>query len=150
MRKTALSAALFWTFALNLAISQNTSSPNSPIDTRLIQVFGKDHMDKVAKEDPFLLHRWTFYLDNAFFISDSPLSKDETDIESYPSVKIENLNQVNIFQLEQEQDLKRDYYTETIYRIAGTKKYLVYYAGRDFIEKFNLFWEAKKKENSSR
>ena len=106
------------------------------IDSRLYAVYEKDYLEKVLIEDPFLIHRWNFYLDNAFFISDNPLSKD-SDVKSYPSVSVDNLEQINILKLESEQNLKHDFYLETIYKIKNTNKYLVYLPGKDFVEKLN-------------
>lgn len=117
--------------------SQSPVLTNSlQIDGRLNDVFEKDYIEKVQKEEPFLIERWNFYLNNAFFISDNALRKNEVAAE-YPSVQIQNLGSINILKLEKEQNLKHDFYTETIYKIAGTDKYLVYYAGKDFVEKFN-------------
>ena len=119
-----------------LVFSQQNISVSKSIDPRLYAAYDKAFVDDVAKNDDFLLKRWTFYLDHAFFISESSLSKNE-ELESYPSVKIDDLEHINILKLEQEQPLKRDYYAETIYKIEGTNKYLVYYSGRDFIQKLN-------------
>ncbi len=117
--------------------SQSPVLTNSlQIDGRLNDVFEKDYIEKVQKEEPFLIERWNFYLNNAFFISDNALRKNEVAAE-YPSVQIPNLGSINILKLEKEQNLKHDFYTETIYKIAGIDKYLVYYAGKDFVEKFN-------------
>ncbi len=128
------------TYAITLlpfvVFSQQNSPISKSIDPRLYAAYDKAHVDDVAQNDAFLLKRWTFYLDHAFFISETSLSKSETE-ESYPSVKIADLQHINILKLEQEQALKRNYYAETIYKIEGTNKYLVYYSGRDFIEKLN-------------
>ncbi len=119
-----------------IVFSQQNSPASKSIDPRLYAAYEKAYVDDVAQNDAFLLKRWTFYLDHAYFISETSLSKSET-AESYPSVKIADLQHINILKLEQEQSLKRDYYTETIYKIEGTAKYLVYYSGRAFIEKLN-------------
>ena len=119
-----------------LAFSQQNISVSKSIDRRLYAAYDKAYVDDVAKNDAFLLKRWTFYLDNAFFISESSLSKSAEE-DNYPSVKIEDLQHINILKLEQEQPLKRDYFAEAIYKITGTNKYLVYYSGRDFIQKLN-------------
>ena len=108
------------------------------IDPRLYAVFEKNYLEKVAVEDAFFIHRWNFYLDHAFFISDNPLSKDG-DGANYPSVSVDNLDQINILKLENEQNLKHDFYLETIYKIKNTNKYLVYLAGKDFVDKLNEY-----------
>ncbi len=118
-------------------VAQTQPSPNPiQIDTRLYEVFEKDYLETVKKDDPFFIHRWNFYLDNAFFISDNPLSKDGSD-EGYPSVSVADLTKINILKIENEQHLKHDFNTDTVYKIKGTDKYLVYIAGRHFVEKLN-------------
>ena len=138
------------TFILALAIlpyfafSQQNSPFSPPIDKRLYEAYEKAYVENVAKDDAFLLQRWTYYLDHAFFIADSPLSKTESS-ESYPSVIINDLAHINILKLEQQQTLKRDYYSEVIYKIEGTNKYLVYYSGKSFIESLNQYLSEKQK-----
>lgn len=116
--------------------SQQNTSDSKSIDPRLYAAYEKTYVDDVSQNDVFLLKRWTFYLDNAYFISETSLSKSGAE-DNYPSVNIPDLEHINILKLEQEQSLKRDYYAETIYKIKGTSKYLVYYSGRAFIEKLN-------------
>ena len=117
---------------------QKTVFNPAAIDQRLYAVFGKEYIEESLRSDVFSLQRWTFYLDNAYFISDSPQTKDGSE-GNFPTVKIADLTHINILQLEKEQNLKRDYYTESIYRIEGTTKYLVYHSGQRFIEAFNAF-----------
>jgi hypothetical protein len=129
---------------LSILLSQPQLTDSKTIDKRLEEVFEKDYLDLVRRDDPILFERWHFYLDHAYFISDSPHEKEGNN-ESYPSVLIDNLSSINILKLEKEQDLKHDYYTETIYKIEGTTQFLVYLSGRDFIEKFNAHWKEIKK-----
>jgi hypothetical protein len=117
---------------------QKTVFNPAAIDQRLYAVFGKAYVEESLRSDVFSLQRWTFYLDNAFFISDNPQTKDGSEGD-FPSVKIPDLAHINILQLEKEQNLKRDFYTESIYRIEGTTQYLVYHSGQRFIEAFNAF-----------
>ena len=113
------------------------------IDSRLYEVYEKDYLEKTAIEDPFLIQRWNFYLDNAFIITDNALSKNETAAD-YPSVSIPDLKQINILKLEKEQKLNHDFYSETVYKIAKTNQYLVYLAGKDFVEKLNVYLNKTK------
>ena len=117
---------------------QKTVFNPAAIDQRLYAVFGKEYIEESLRSDVFSLQRWTFYLDNAFIITDSPQTKDGYD-GYFPSIKIPDLAHINILQIEKEQKLKRDYYTESIYRIEGTNQYLVYHSGQRFIEAFNAF-----------
>jgi hypothetical protein len=119
--------------------SQQTTVFNiNAIDPRLYAVFGKEYIEESLRDDVFSLQRWTFYLDNVYFICDHSPTKDGS-AGDFPLVRIEDLAHINILRLEKEQGLKRDYYTESVYRIEGTNKYLVYHAGRRFIEAFNAF-----------
>jgi hypothetical protein len=130
---------------LPLGIVAQTQPTNKPlqIDERLYAVYEKDYLETVKKEEPFFIHRWNFYLDNAFFISDNPLSKNGSD-EGFPSVIIPDLTNINILKIESEQNLKHDFNTETIFKIKDSGKYLVYYAGRQFVEKLNEYLKSVK------
>lgn len=142
MRRLLIAAIVL--LPLSILLSQPQSTGSKTIDKRLQEVFEKDYLDLVRREDPILFERWHFYLDHAFFISDSPLAKSGKE-ETYPSVLIDDLSSINILKVEKEQNLKHDFYIETIYRIEGTSQFLVYLSGRDFIEKFNAHWKEIKK-----
>jgi hypothetical protein len=141
MRRLLIAA--FVLLPLSILLSQPQLTDSKKMDKRLPEVFEQDYLDLVRREDPILFERWHFYLDHAFFISDSPLTKDGK-VEAYPSVLIADLSHINILKLEKEQDLKHDFYTETIYRIEGTSQFLVYLSGKDFVEKFNAHWKEVK------
>jgi hypothetical protein len=125
---------------------KNTVFNTAAIDQRLYAVFGKEYIDESLRSDVFSLQRWTFYLDNAYIIVSESPTKDGS-AGDFPTVKIPDLAHINILQLEKEQDLKRDFNTESIYRIEGTTKYLVYHSGRNFVEAFNAFREELKIKN---
>jgi hypothetical protein len=134
---------ILWALPLSI-FCQATPQNTIQIDERLYAVHDKDYLETVKKEDPFFIHRWNFYLDNAFFIADNDLSK-KGNTKGYPSVIIPDLKNINIMKIEREQDLRHDFYTETIFKIEGTDKYLVYYPGRDFVEKLNEHLKQVKK-----
>lgn len=140
MKKTFLVILIFLPFTL---FSQQNLPVSTSIDARLYEAYGKAYVDEVAQGDPFLLKRWTYYLDNAFYISDAIVSKDGTPVD-YPSVSVSDLGHINILKLETEQKLKRDYYVETIYKIKGTDKFLVYHSGKNFIERLNEYLGTKQ------
>jgi hypothetical protein len=124
---------------LPLTVFSQQSSPSvSTIDTRLYEAYEKAYVDKVAQDDPFLLKRWTYYLDHAYYVTDAIVSKDGVPVD-YPSVSVSDLAHLNILKLETEQKLKRDYYVETIYKIKDSNKFLVYHSGRNFIESLNEY-----------
>jgi hypothetical protein len=125
------------------AFSQNNSPAPKTIDARLYDAYGKAYVDEIAQTDNYLLQRWTFYLDNAFYVTDGPVSKNGVAV-NYPSVSVPDLANINILQLEQEQKMKRDFYAETVYQIEGTNKFLIYHSGRNFVERLNKYLNAKQ------
>jgi hypothetical protein len=125
------------------AFSQQNSPTSQTIDARLYEAYGKAYVDEIAQTDSYLLNRWTFYLDNAFYITDALVNKDGKTVD-YPSVFIPVLEQINILKLEQEHQIKRDYYKETIFKIEGTNKYLVYLSGKNFLERLNQYLSTKQ------
>ena len=106
----------------------------SNIDSRLLEVFDATYLDRMQANHPTMFERLTFYLDNAWFISDYPSEKGNPD---YPEVEIQDLAQINILKLEADQALVRSYEQRSFYKIKGTNKILIYYSGQEFVEKFN-------------
>lgn len=136
----AMKKTFIWALSLLplTVFSQQNSPAISAIDARLYEAYDKTYVDKVAQDDPFLLKRWTYYLDHAYYVTDAIVSKDGVPT-NYPSVSVSDLAHLNILKLETEQKLTRDYYVETIYKIKGTDKFLVYHSGRNFIESLNEY-----------
>ena len=116
----------FFSFSL-FSSAQNTLESVIP-DERLYQVYERAYVDNLVNENPFLIKRWNFYLDNAYLIADEIQEKKN----DYPSVSISNMENINILLLEKEQKLQRDWEIPVIYKIRNTDKILVYYAGKDF------------------
>ena len=123
-----------------LSPAQNEASVE--IDERLYDVHEPSYLDYLKEANPFLLKRWAFYLDNAFFITKDPEKKPVID---YPIIKIDNLKEFNILKLEKEQSLNRDWDKRMMYKIEGTKKILVFYSGKEFNSKLNAFLGRKHK-----
>ena len=144
MKKNVFTFLIFLPLSV---FSQSNPPVTNAIDTRIYEAYGKAHVDEVAKSDVFLLQRWTYYLDNAFYVTDELVSKDGV-VADYPSVSVPDLAHINILKLEMEQSLKRDYYVETIFKIKGTNKYLIYHSGKNFIERFNEYLSEKKQQSS--
>lgn len=116
----------FLPFSL-FSFAQNAQDSVVP-DERLYQVYERDYVDNLVNENPFLIRRWNFYLDNAYLIA----VEIEEKKNDYPSVSISNMEDINILLLEKEQNLQRDWEIPVIYKIRNTDKILVYYAGKDF------------------
>ena len=116
-----------------LANIQAQKMPAEP-DSRLYAAFDSAYLERLKTDNPNLLLRWNYYLDNAFIISDFPAAKGE--ITQYPEVQIPDIANVNILVLEKTQSLHRDWHKPTFYRIGDTGKVLMYYSGEDFNRKF--------------
>ena len=118
---------LFFLFLSLFSVAQHVGETIVP-DNRLYDVYEKDYVDNLVNENPFLIKRWNFYLDNAFLITDEIIEKRN----NYPSVSISDINNINILLLEKEQMLQRAWDKPMIYKIRNTDKLLVYHAGKDF------------------
>ncbi len=102
-------------------------------DERLYEILEADYIENLVQQNPFLIQRWNFYLDHAFYITEDPkMSRYE-----YPTIRIENLDNFNILKIEQEQRIKNAYQKRVAYKIDGTNKALVYYAAKEFNTELN-------------
>jgi len=124
---------LLLTFSI-LSIAQSKTIKDNNIDNRLYEVYDKDYLTSLQKGNPFLLERWSFYLDNSYFITTYP---SEKGAPNYPSVEIDNLKDFNILLIEKNQRLTRNFDKQTVYQIKGTDQVLVYYSGKMFNQKLN-------------
>ena len=121
------------------AFSQSSDSAVPDPDARLVEAHGADYINRLKTENPFLINRWNFYLDNAFFITDDVPGKNG----DYKTVHIENLEDFNILKIEKEQKLERAWDVPTIYKIENTEKLLVYYSGKEFNERLKAHLNSK-------
>ncbi len=124
---------LLLTFSI-LSIAQSNTIELKNIDTRLYDVYDTYYLTSLQKDNPFLLKRWSFYLDNSYYITTYP---SEKGTPNYPLVKIENLKDFNILLVEKNQKLTRNFDKQTVYQIKGTDQVLVYYSGKEFNQKLN-------------
>ena len=131
--------ALFTSFLFFFSYLLFSQEP-ATIDPRLFAVYDQAYLDRIQTENPFLLERLNFYLDNAWYLSDYPADKGAMD---FPSVMIEDLQSVNILLLEKEQGLHKDFLTETVYSVNGTRKVLIFRSGKEFNRMLNehLHWD---------
>jgi len=114
------------------AFGQNKGEVVEP-DTRLSDVYSESYLTRLQTANPFVLQRWNFYLDNAFFVAPNPPEKET----NYPTVEIDDLNNINILLIEKEQKIHHDFKARTYYQIAGTNKMLVYHSGEEFRDALN-------------
>ncbi len=130
-----LSFLIFASISFNLFSQIDGFSKVVQPDSRLSTVFSQNYLDKVAQENPVLLSKWNFYLDNAFFITDFPAGKKDEGV--FESIKVEDVYNINIKKLEKELGIGPDYENQRIYKIAGTNKLLIYRSGKDFYRLYN-------------
>jgi hypothetical protein len=119
---------LFCIFSLS-AFGQKKIEP----DARLSDVYSEAYLIRLQTANPFLLQRWNFYLDNAFFVAENPADKGAT----YPTIEVAELENINILLIEKEQKTHHDFKARTYYQIAGTTKMLVYHSGEEFRDALN-------------
>ena len=111
-----------------LSFAQKSPSPTD-IDARLLEVYEAEYLTRLQTDNPFLLQRWSFYLNESFYVSTYPAEKGTPD---FPTVIISDLENINILQLEKDQNLSHDFNRQTMYKIQGTDKVLVYRSGKEF------------------
>lgn len=119
-----------------ISSAQNKHSDNVEIDERLKEVYEIKYLTSLQIQNPVLLQRWSYYLDNSFYIVDFPKEKGNPN---YPIIEVADLSNINILLLEQKNELTRDFNKTVKYKIKGTNKILVYYSGKEFNQKFNEF-----------
>lgn len=120
------------------ASDSRTSNPpgtsNVIPDARLYDAFDSTYLESLRRDNPGLLQRWNFYLDNAFIVTEFPPQKG--DIAQFPAVQISDISGINILVLEKNQHLAHDWQKPVFYRINNTGKVLMYYPGKEFNQKF--------------
>lgn len=102
-------------------------------DARLYEVYSAEYLERLQSSNPFLIQRWNFYLDNAYFITDKPDKKDA----QYRQTTLTDLENLNILAAEKNLNLSHDFHKRTYYEIIGTDKILVYYSGKEFRDALN-------------
>ena len=133
---------IYYFFILLFPLSgfSQSSEPALPEpDPRVIEAHGSHYINRLKTDNPFLINRWNFYLDNAFFITDNVPGKEA----NYKTVQIDNLEDFNILIIEKEQKIERAWDVPTIYQIENTEKLLVYYSGKEFNEKLKVHLNTK-------
>jgi len=126
---------LLLTFSiLSIAQTKTNEVVDVKIDERLFDVYEQKYLSNLQAANPNLLLRWSFYLDNAFYITDFPKGKENADA---PEVVIDDLEKINILLLEKDQRLTRDFKKRNVYKIQGTQKALIYFSGEEFNQKLN-------------
>jgi hypothetical protein len=126
---------------LPMLMSAQNQPIKTSIDPRIYAVYGHEYVNRIAHTNPFLIQYWTFYLDHAFAVMDIPVEKED-DKSMHPVIKVSNLEQINILQLEKDLQIKPNWDRLSIYRIQNTEKLLVYYPVDNFVRELNE-WRKK-------
>ncbi|MFT4663837.1 MAG: hypothetical protein ACI8YQ_003883 [Polaribacter sp.] len=131
-----LTWTIFYLLLLNTMFAQSDTEniSHTPVpDQRLYEVYEASYINQLATENPFLIKRWNYYLDHAFYIMDAVPGKTD----GKPEVTISDLSNINILLLEKEQKLTHDFEGTTIYKIKNINKCLVYLPGNKFVKLLN-------------
>lgn len=105
-----------------------------PIDSRLFQAFDGNYLNNLQTTNPFLLQRWNFYLDNSWMLTTLPPEKASAGL---PSIQLADLENINIFLVEQKFQLKADWEKQMVYKVEGTDKALVLIPRKEFNQRLN-------------
>lgn len=111
--------------------SQSSNFKQLVPDERIIEVYGADYVERLLADNPFLIKRWNYYLDHAFYITEDIPDKGAR----YKEIEIPDLERINILKIEKEQDIERAWDVPKIYKIQSTDKLLIYHPGKLFNEK---------------
>lgn len=129
MKYTIILACLL----LPIFVLAQPSKTDVQIDERLYEVFDEPYLERLLIERPFLIQRWNFYLDNAYYLT----KDDKAERNDYPVIKVTDLENINIFQLERAQGLRRHPIQEMSYQIADSEWVLIYHSAATFTEQLN-------------
>lgn len=122
-------------FSFLLTSSLFAQQGKTDLDPRLLEVFEKDYLNSVQTNNPILIKRWTFYLDNSFYLADFDLKKFP---KTLPSINIKDLGKINILKIEKEQSIQKDWNLPKAFKIKNTQKLLVYHSSKEFNKQFRL------------
>lgn len=128
-----LTLILFYFLCATSIFAQNTEDSQTPQpDQRLYEVYDPSYVDQLLTENPFLIKRWNYYLDNAYYLIDAVPGKTEDN----PTITIPDMENINILLLEKQQGLTHDHQLPVIYNIKNSNKCLVYVPGKKFAKDF--------------
>ncbi len=135
MKKNYFAAFLFL-FSLSTFVQaqQPTAHTNLPIDSRLYDAFDGEYLESLRTGNPFLLQRWNYYLDHSWYLTALPDEKVNPD---YPAIRISDPDNINIFLLEKEFQIRSDWEKQIVYRIENSDQVLVLIPGKEFTRRLN-------------
>ncbi len=135
MKKNLCLALLFSTSLSTFVTAQSTlSHTTTPIDSRLLAIYSGDYLENLQTANPFLIKRWSFYLDHSWYLTELPAEKA---LDSQTTIRVDDLKDINILLLEKQHDLHREWDKQTVIKIENTDKALVLISGKRFNELLN-------------
>jgi hypothetical protein len=121
----------YFFFVFFISLISFATAQNNSFDKRLLSKFSEAELQDMSKKNAATLAYWNFYVTNAYQIADLPSEKSQAH-ELKGTIKIENINAVNIFDLKLT-PLQKDY---QYYKIEGTQKLLLILSEEQIKEKF--------------
>ena len=103
-------------------------------DPRLLQTHDKDYLDRLELKSPAMYQKLNFYLDNTFYIAQYNREKFKKNIQT---IKVKDLSNINIFEVQKENNIKPDLNKKLSFRIEGTDKVLILESMNQFAKAFN-------------
>ncbi len=135
MKKNLYFTLLFCSCIFTFVTAQSQLSHTAtPIDSRLLEIFSGEYLENLQTSNPYLLKRWGFYLDNSWYLTELPAEKA---MDSYTTIRVDNLSSINIFLLEKQFNLRREWDKQTVCNIENTNKALVLIPSKKFNELLN-------------
>ncbi|MEM1326493.1 MAG: hypothetical protein AAGI23_11090 [Bacteroidota bacterium] len=96
------------------------------VDERLYEVYDEDYLTRILEERPFLIKRWNFQLDYAYYLTGS----EKALAQDHPTIAVKDITAINIIALMREHQLLPHPQLEKSYRIANTNQVLVLRSSR--------------------
>ncbi len=131
---------IFSVLSFNLNAQTLTTLETITPDARIYDAFDDKFVDELTVDNPALILYYNYYLDNAFYISELPVDKNEflanlTSLDLDENVKI---SEINILKLK----LDLNFEQQTYYRIGKSDRVMIFYSGIELNDKFNDYRES--------
>ena len=108
-------------------------APNNH-DPRLLVKYESSFLDRMASKHQVSYQKLTYYLDHGYQIIDQNDSKFK-DLKDY--VTIDDMDHINLYQIELEQNIQADYKARKVYKIKGRDQFLVLLPKEEIYQAFN-------------
>jgi hypothetical protein len=125
---------------LFLLLSSIGALAQSSHDQRLLESYEGEYLDRLEKQSPVIYQRLNFYLDNTYQIIEKHPKKFTGPIET---IKIKDLDNINIFEVQNSNKISPDYKRKLVFKIKGTNKLLILESMEQFNKDFNKNRQSK-------